>query len=96
MSPDETEENVKNQQKLKTDPAKARAELEGGVIGVVMGLMEVPDMLVVKLHEVVPERGGDLWRKFTIWRDAQPDEGGHAPFKKWVGTVIANAILGAP
>jgi hypothetical protein len=74
------------------DAKQARAELEGGIIGVVVGLAGVSDMLILKLHEVVPERGSDLWVRFTRWRDSEPDRGGDQPFQKWVVKTLMGAV----
>lgn len=78
----------------KVDPVKARAELGGDCLGAIMGLGSVPDPLVAKLWELVPERGSDLWVRFTKWRDAQPDQGGEAPFSKWVGDLMLLSMFG--
>ena len=68
-------------------------QLADGVIGITMCLMGTSDAVVELLAEAVPERGSDLWRRFTKWRNAQPDQGGDAPFKKWMTTVIPSEKL---
>lgn len=73
---------------------QAREKLAQDVFGLITCLMTVPDPLVVKLLDLVPERGEALWLRFTAWRDAQPDEGGQEPFKKFVGTIAMKSIGG--
>lgn len=75
------------------DEEKAREELAAGNFGVTVALMSVPGPLIVKLHEVVLERGEALWVRFRAWREAQSDKGGVQPFKKWVGATIISALL---
>ena len=75
--------------------AQARDVLTDGIFGLMAGLMTVPDPIVVKLMEVVPERGEALWVRFTTWRNAQPKADlGDNPFLKWVGITVFTAMIG--
>lgn len=72
---------------------QARDVLAGDCFGLVACLMAVHDQLVMKLVDVVPERGEKLWVRFTTWRDAQPKQGDADPFTKWVGATIMEAMF---
>jgi len=72
---------------------QVREELAGDNFALLAALPSVHDQLVVKLADVVPERGDALWLRFTQWRDTQPDEGGDTPFTKWVGVTLLPALM---